>query len=78
LFNGRVAIFGFASTWTTDNLIPGGEVDGKKVAWQLAPQIWLHANRSIAIGTKLDYSRNMYTKDGSNDFLPTVGLRWVY
>jgi hypothetical protein len=77
LFNDRVVIFGFASTWTSDKMV-GAEVKGKKIAWQFTPQIWFHLNKSIAIGTKLDYSRNHYTVDGTNDFMPTAGLRWVY
>jgi hypothetical protein len=77
LFKNRVAIFGFASTWSSDK-VTGGEVKGKKVGWQIAPQIWFHINKSFAIGTKLDYSRNLYTADGTSDFLPTTGLRWVY
>jgi hypothetical protein len=77
LFKNRIAIFGFASAWTADNVV-GAEVKGKKVGWQVSPQIWFHLNKSIALGTKLDYSRNLYTKDGSNDFLPTAGVRWVY
>lgn len=77
LCQGRVAIFGFVSTWTYDNMV-GGEAKGKKMGWQFTPQIWYHLNKSIALGTKLDYSRNLYTADGSNDFLPTAGIRWVY
>ncbi len=77
LFNNRVAIFGFASTWSADKVV-NGEVDGKRWGWQLSPQIWFHLNKSLALGTKLDYSRNLYTADGSNDFLPTAGVRWVY
>jgi hypothetical protein len=73
----RVSIFGFASTWTYDNNV-SGEVKGKKVAWQLAPQIWFHATRAFAIGTKLDVSRNLYSVDGTTDFLPTAGVRWVF
>jgi hypothetical protein len=77
LFNNRVAIFGFASAWTYDNTIQG-EVHGKKIGWQLSPQIWLHVNRAFAIGTKIDFSRNLYSADGSNDFLPTTGIRLVF
>lgn len=77
LFNNRVHIFGFASTWTSDKVV-GTEVSGKKISWQFTPQIWYHLNKSIAIGTKLDYSKNLYTVDGSNDFLPTAGVRWAY
>jgi hypothetical protein len=78
LFNNRLAIFGFASTWTYDNKNVGGEVIGKKVAWQLTPQIWYHINPAFAIGTKIDFSRNLYSADGSSDFLPTTGIRWVF
>jgi hypothetical protein len=77
LFNKRVAIFGFASAWTYDKNVQG-EIKGKKVGWQLTPQIWYHVNRSFAIGTKIDYSRNLYSADRTSDFLPTTGLRWVF
>jgi hypothetical protein len=77
LFNGRLQVFGFASAWTYDNMVQG-EYKGKKIGWQLTPQIWVHINKSFAVGTKLDYSRNLYTQDKSNDFLPTTGIRWVY
>lgn len=75
--NGRITIFGFANTWTSDKVVEG-EVKGKKIGWQVTPQIWFNLNQSIAVGTKLDYSRNLYTADRSNDFLPTAGVRWVY
>jgi hypothetical protein len=77
LFNSRVQIFGFASTWTSDKS-PLAEVKGKRIGWQFTPQIWFHVNKSFAVGTKLDYSRNLYSADGTNDFLPTTGIRWVY
>jgi hypothetical protein len=78
LFKNRVAIFGFASTWTYDKKNTLGEVSGKRVAWQLTPQIWFHVNKSFAIGTKIDFSRNVYSADRTSDFLPTTGLRWVF
>jgi hypothetical protein len=77
LFKNRVTIFGFASTWTFDNKIQG-EVKGKKTGWQFTPQIWFRVNKAFSVGTKLDYSRNCYSADGTNDFLPTTGIRWVY
>lgn len=77
LLKNRVAIFGFASAWTYDNNV-AGEVDGKKVAWQITPQIWFHLNRSFALGTKIDVSRNLYSADKTTDLLPTAGARWVF
>jgi hypothetical protein len=77
LFNKRIAIFGFASAWTYDKNVLG-EIKGKRIAWQLTPQIWYHFNRSFAVGTKIDYSRNLYSADRTNDFLPTTGVRWVF
>jgi hypothetical protein len=76
LAKNRIAIFGFASTWTYDNNVQG-EIKGKKVGWQLTPQIWFHVNRSFAVGSKIDLSKNLYSADGSCDFLPTTGVRWV-
>jgi hypothetical protein len=73
----RIQIFGFASAWTYDNNVLG-EVKGKKVAWQFTPQIWFHATKAFAVGTKIDYSRNLYSADKTNDFLPTTGVRWVF
>jgi hypothetical protein len=73
----RIAIFGFASAWTYDKNI-SEEVKGKKIAWQLTPQIWFHVNRAFAVGTKIDLSRNLYSVDGTSDFLPTSGVRWVF
>jgi hypothetical protein len=72
-----ISIFGFASCWTYDNIVKG-EGHGKKSGWQLSPQIWFHVNKSFAVGTKIDYSRNLYSADGTNDFLPTTGVRWVF
>jgi hypothetical protein len=77
LFKNKVSIFGFASTWTSDKIV-NGEAKGKKVGWQITPQIWYNINRSFALGTKLDYSRNVYTTNATNVFLPTTGVRWVY
>jgi hypothetical protein len=77
LLKKRLAIFGFASAWSYDNNIQG-EVKGKKFAWQLSPQIWYHLNPSFAIGTKIDYSRNLYSLNSANVFLPTTGVRWVF
>jgi hypothetical protein len=77
LFNKRVAIFGFASTWSYDNNV-AGEIKGKKIGWQLTPQIWYHLNPSFAIGTKIDFSRNLYSVNKTCVFLPTTGVRWVF
>lgn len=73
----RIAIFGFASAWTYDNNVQG-EIKGKKIGWQVTPQIWFHVNRAFAVGSKIDFSRNLYSADGSCDFLPTSGVRWVF
>jgi hypothetical protein len=77
LFNKHLQIFGFVSAWTYDNNVQG-EIQGKKIGWQLTPQIWYHFHRAFAVGTKIDYSRNLYSQDKTNDFLPTAGARWVF
>jgi hypothetical protein len=77
LFKKRLQIFGFANAWTYDNNVQG-EVKGKKIAWQFTPQIWFHLTPALAIGGKIDYSRNLYSRDHTNDFLPTSGVRWVF
>lgn len=77
LFNKRVAIFGFASAFTYDKAVDG-EIKGKTIAWQLTPQIWYHFTPALALGSKIDFSRNVYSADKTNDFLPTAGARWVF
>nr|AIA10486.1 unknown Function [uncultured bacterium] len=78
LLKNRISIFGFANTWTNDKVSTvDGSVSGKIVGWQLRPQVWFNMTRKLAIGTELDFSKNLYTLN-KPVFLGSIGTKWGF
>ncbi len=70
--NNKITIDGFIDIWTEENLVGNGLM--LKVLTE--PQFWYNINKTFAVGSEIEISRNFIAFDNKFHVLPTVAIKW--
>ena len=72
-FNGKLTFQGFADFWSQDL-----NNNGIKYGVFLSePQLWYNINKSISVGSEVEFSKNFVPTDNGKFMVrPTIAVKW--